>query len=178
LRHQFPHCDRTLQLLLKTFIDIVLLRQGPEKLPRSWMLFFVVLLISVLVSILASEIVLADTFPMHDVTLLLALLNVGFYFVVLHVSGYPERFLQCAIAILGADALLTVSYLGGFLAIELVADRATAFSLAWFVSCWSVSVEGHIIARAIERHWVVGIAIALASYILLLLTYWQMVGIP
>ncbi len=142
------------------------------------MLFFVALLVSVLVSILASEVVLSDIVPMHDVTLLLVILNLGFYFVVLHVAGYPERFLQSAIAIMGADALLTGFYLGGFLLIELVADRVTAFSLAWFISCWSVSVEGHIIARAIERHWVVGIMIALASYILLLLTYWQMVGIP
>lgn len=142
------------------------------------MLFFVALLVSVLVSILASEVVLSDIVPMHDVTMLLVILNLGFYFVVLHVAGYPERFLQSAIAIMGADALLTGFYLGGFLLIELVADRVTAFSLAWFISCWSVSVEGHIIARAIERHWVVGIMIALASYILLLLTYWQMVGIP
>lgn len=156
----------------------MLLRQGPDKLPRSWLVFFVVLVVSVLVSILVSEIVLPGIVPMHDATLLLAILNLGFYFVVLHVTGYAKRFLQTAIAILGADALLTLFYLGGFLAIEVVADRSTAFSLAWLISCWSVSVEGHIIARAIERHWLVGIAIALASYILLLLTYWQMAGTP
>jgi len=156
----------------------VLLRQGPDKMPRSWLLFFVVLATSMLVSILASEIVLPDVVPMHDITLFLAILNVGFYFLVLRVTGYPERFLQSAIAILGADALLTLFYIGGFLAIDLISDRSTAFSLAWFISVWSVSVEGHIIARAIERHWLVGIAIALASYILLLLTYWQMTGFP
>jgi hypothetical protein len=158
--------------------DIVLLRQGPDKLPRSWLVFFVALVISVLVSMSVSEIVLPGIDPMHDVTLLLAILNVGFYFMVLQVTGYPERFVQTAIAILGADAVLTFFYMGGFLAVELVADKSTAFTLAWFISCWSVSVEGHIIARAIDRHWLVGIAIALASYVLLLLTYWQLVDTP
>jgi hypothetical protein len=158
--------------------DIVLLRQGPDKLPRSWLVFFVALVISVLVSMSVSEIVLPGIDPMHDVTLLLAILNVGFYFVVLQVTGYPERFVQTAIAILGADAVLTFFYMGGFLAVELVADKSTALTLAWFISCWSVSVEGHIIARAIDRHWLVGIAIALASYVLLLLTYWQLVDTP
>jgi hypothetical protein len=158
--------------------DIVLLRQGPDKLPRSWLVFFVALVISVLVSMSVSEIVLPGIDPMHDVTLLLAILNVGFYFVVLQVTGYPERFVQTAIAILGADAVLTFFYMGGFLAVELIADKSTAFTLAWFISCWSVSVEGHIIARAIDRHWLVGIAIALASYVLLLLTYWQLVDTP
>lgn len=156
----------------------MLLRPGPDKLPRSWLVFFVTLVISVLVSMSVSEIVLSGIDPMHDVTLLLAILNVGFYFVVLQVTGYPERFVQTAIAILGADAVLTFFYMGGFLAVELVADKSTAFTLAWFISCWSVSVEGHIIARAIERHWLVGIAIALASYVLLLLTYWQLVDTP
>ena len=127
---------------------------------------------------LASTIVLSDIVPMHDVTLLLAILNIGFYFIVLSVAGYSQRFLQCATAVLGADALLTLFYLGGFLAIDFVADRSTAWFLAWLISCWSVSVEGHIIARAIDRHWIVGIVIALASYILLLLTYWQIVDIP
>jgi hypothetical protein len=158
--------------------DIVLLRQGPDKLPRSWLVFFVALVISVLVSMSVSEIVLPGIDPMHDVTLLLAILNVGFYFVVLQVTGYPERFVQTAIAILGADAVLTFFYMGGFLAVELIADKSTALTLAWFISCWSVSVEGHIIARAIDRHWLVGIAIALASYVLLLLTYWQLVDTP
>ncbi len=156
----------------------MLLRQGPDKLPRSWSVFLTVLVTSVLVSVLASEIVSTDTAPMHDVTLFLTVLNLAFYYAVLRVTGFPERFLQSAIAILGADALLTMCYLSGFLAIELIADRLTAIWLAWFISCWSVSVEGYIIARAIGQHWLVGIVIALASYILLLLTYWQMTGIP
>jgi len=156
----------------------VLLRQGPDKLPRSWSVFLTVLATSVLVSILASDIVSTDIVPMHDVTLFLTILNLAFYYAVLRVTGYPERFLQSAIAILGADALLTISYLSGFLAIELIADRSTAIWLAWFISCWSVAVEGHIIARAIGRQLFVGIVIALASYILLLLAYWQIAGIP
>ncbi len=175
---QSAHCDRTLQLLLKTIFDILLLRKGPDSLPRSWLVFYAALIASVLVSMVSTVVVFPDIVPMHDVTLLLAVLNVTFYFLVLYIAGYPARILQSLTAVLGADAMLTVLYLGGFLAVNLLAERSTALSLAVLISFWSVPVEGHIIARAIGRHWGIGIAIAMASYILLMLTYWQLADLP
>jgi len=155
-----------------------LLRKGPDSLPKSWLFFYVALFVSVLVSTITSEIVSAGVNPMHDVTLFLAMINVAFYFVVIQIAGYPKRYLQSLTAILGADAIITVVYLVGFIAINLFADRSTTLSFMWLVTGWSVAVEGNIIARAIERPWAIGIAIAVLSYILLLLTYWQLTKLP
>lgn len=176
--NHLAHCDRTLQLLLKTILDILLLRKGPDSLPRSWLAFYAALFASVLLSMVATVIVFPDVVPMHDITLLLAILNVAFYFLVLYIAGYPARILQSLTAVLCVDAMLTVFYLGGFLAVNVLADRSMAMSLAVLISFWSVPVEGHIIARALGRIWVVGIVIAIAAYILLMLTYWQLVGRP
>jgi hypothetical protein len=178
LHYHFSHCDRTLHQLLKTFVDILLLRKGPDSLPKSWLVFYAALFASVFVSIITGEIVTAGVDPMHDVTLLLALINAVFYFLVIQVAGYPGRYLQSLSAILGVDAIITLVYLGGFVTINLFADEATTLSFVWLITGWSVAVEGHIIARAIERPWAIGIAIAVVSYILLLLTYWQLAKLP
>jgi hypothetical protein len=76
------------------------------------------------------------------------------------------------------DAIITAIYLAGFILIRQFADEATTLSFVWLITGWSVAVEGHIISRAIERPWAIGIAIAVASYILLLFTYWQLVTLP
>ena len=115
---------------------------------------------------------------MYDVTLLLTVMNLGFYFVVLKIAGHADRSVQCLSAVLGADALLTVIYLGTFLAMSLMAGRTTAMSVAWPLLFWSVPVEGHIIARAIGRHWGIGIAIAVVAYSLLFVTYLQFMARP
>lgn len=133
---------------------------------------------SVFVSIITTEIVTAGIDPMHDVTLLLAVVNAAFYFLVIQVAGYPRRYLQSLTAILGVDAIITLVYLVGFVTINLFADEATIVSFVWLITGWSVTVEGHIIARAIERPWAIGIAIAVLSYILLLTTYWQLAKLP
>jgi len=172
------HCDRTLQLLLKTIFDILVLRKGPDSLPRSWLVFYVALIASVLLSMAATTIVFPEIVPMHDVTMLLAILNAAFYFAVLYVAGYPARILQSLTAVLSVDAMLTVLYLGAFLIVNMIAERQTALSLAVLISFWSVPVEGHIVARAIGRSWGVGIAIAMLSYILLMLTYRQLLNLP
>ena len=115
---------------------------------------------------------------MYDVTLLLTVMNLGFYFVVLSIAGHADRSVQCFSAVLGADALLTVFYLGVFMTMSLIAGRTTAMSVAWPLLFWSIPVEGHVIARAIGRHWGIGVAIAVVAYVLLFLTYLQFVGRP
>jgi len=178
MANQCVYCDRTLQLLLKTVFDILLLRKGPDSLPRSWAVFYAALGSSVLMSMIATVIVFPDVVPMHDVTALLAVLNVTFYFLVLYGAGYPARALQSLTAVLSVDAMLTVIYVTGFLIINIVAGRPTALSIAVIVSLWSVPVEGHIIARAIERPWGIGIGFAMISYVALMLIYWQLADLP
>jgi hypothetical protein len=48
--------------------------------------------------------------------------------------------------------------------------------LVWLILIWSVPVKGHIIARAIGRHWYVGIAISVTIFILQYMFYLSMTG--
>ena len=156
----------------------MLLRKGPDSLPRSWLVFYVALFISIFVSIIVREIVTNGVDPKHDITLLLTVISASFYFLVIKVAGYSGRNLQSLTAIFGVDAIITAIYLVGFITISQFADDATTLSFVWLITGWSVAVEGHIISRAIERPWAIGIAIAVASYILLLFTYWQLATLP
>jgi hypothetical protein len=159
-------------------VDILLLRKGPDSLPKSWLVFYGALFISIFVSIITGEVVTDGVNPKHDITLLLAVINASFYFLVIQIAGFPGRYLQSLSAIFGVDVFITTIYLCGFLAVRLIADDATTLSFIWLITGWSVAVEGHIISRAIERPWAIGIAIAVVSYILLLLTYFQMATLP
>ena len=127
---------------------------------------------------MTAEIVTDGVNPMHDVTLLLTAINAAFYFLVIQVAGFPGRYLQSLTAILGVDAIITLIYLCGFVVINQFADSSTTLTFVWLITGWSVAVEGHIISRAIERPWAIGIAIAVVSYILLLMTYWQLAELP
>jgi hypothetical protein len=43
---------------------------------------------------------------------------------------------------------------------------------------WSVPVEGHIIARAMGRHWYIGILIAITVFVLQFVIYSAMSATP
>jgi hypothetical protein len=43
--------------------------------------------------------------------------------------------------------------------------------VANLILLWSVPVEGHIIARAISRHWYIGVLIAIAVFVLQYILY-------
>ncbi len=64
-------------------------------------------------------------------------------------------------AIIGVSALMRVAYLAAntllmpFLGVGFMRIVVIATIL------WSISVKGHIIASAIERHWYAGLAVAL-----------------
>lgn len=153
--------------------DILLLRKGPDSLPQSWFLFDVVLGVSILLSMAATVVIFPELAPQHILTLLLAAMTVGFYFLVLYLAGFSGRFAQAMSAIFGIDCLLTLIYLGGYLAVSAILDRPTALVLTLLLSYWSVPVQGHIISRAIQQHWGIGIGIALTLHLILMMTYRQ-----
>ena len=143
-------------------------------MPKSWLVFYVVLVISIFISIATREIVTNGVDTKHDISLILTIINAIFYFLVILIAGYSGRYLQSLTAIFGVDAIITTIYLVGIIVVRQFADDTITLSFVWLITGWSVAVEGHIISRAIERPWAIGIAIAVASYILLLFTYWQL----
>ncbi|HET6629253.1 MAG TPA: hypothetical protein VFG91_05740 [Woeseiaceae bacterium] len=160
------YCDRTLLLLLRTFLDIIALRKGPEQIPHSWLLLTLAIASMLVASLCA--LVLID--PAGEQSLSLSLLTnavgIGFYAAVLVITGYSRRMLQTLTTVLGCGAILTMLFVAEFVFLRPFLGAGFAGVIATLTIFWSVPVEGHIIARAIDRHWFFGIAIAIAAFVL------------
>jgi hypothetical protein len=130
------------QQIFRAFLDVILLRKGPEDLPKSLLL-------------LAMAVEFATE-----------LLKVGSYVAVLFVSGFISRIEQTMTAIIGCTAIMVLLFVAVFLLSRPFIGHELAGAIAWFVTPWLILVEGHIIARAIQQHAFTGIAIAVLIFIL------------
>jgi hypothetical protein len=99
-------------------------------------------------------------------SLLTNALWIGFYVAVLAVTGHARRMLQTLTSVLGCGAILTLLFVAEFVFLRPLLGADVAGVIAALIIFWSVPVEGHIIARAIDRHWFTGIAIAIAAFVL------------
>lgn len=157
---------RNVLLLLRTLLDIVLLRQGPETIPRSTMLFAMIVGLWLAASV--SVLVLIEQYDRDDfvIGLLTAAVGLACYAVTVVAAGYPARVQQTLSAILGCGALISFAFVAEFVLFQPLFGPSVTGLVAQLILLWSVPVEGHIIARAIGRHWYVGIVIAVLVFIL------------
>lgn len=166
LRLVAAHCDRTLFLLLRTFLEIIALRKGPEQIPSSSLL----LLLSVAMMFLAAfcGMTLIDELDGADLAtgLLTSVVILVFYVGVLIVTGFARRSVQVLTSVIGCGALLSMLSIAEFVLFRPFIGPGLAGTVAVLIGFWSIPVEGHILARAIGQHWFIGIAIAVAAAIL------------
>jgi hypothetical protein len=142
------------------------LRKGPDAIPSSSLvltLSIVMLLGSSVFAALSIETMRSQN---HLLTFSGYALGLLFYGGVLFVSGYAGRMLQTLSAIVACGALITTMYVVAFLLLEPLFGRELAGIAGLLILFWSVPVEGHIIARAIQQHRLVGITIAVVAIIL------------
>ncbi len=148
--------------LLKTLLDIVFLRKGPDALPRLPVILIMavaLLLLSDVVSLLNVESYTGRRFVLN---LILGLAGVLAFVAVLNIAELPHRALQTISAIIGCGAIL--SFVAIFLSTVATRwyDAEVVQTTIGFVLLWSLCVEAHIISRAIDRVWFVGFVAALA----------------
>ena len=151
--------------LFQTLFDIVRLRKGPEAIPYSWVLCLVVLTLWLLAGFaiaLSTESIDDRDFLNSTFTGVVAL---ACYAAIVVSSGHTSRLLQTATAILGCGALISFLYLVETVVLGPLVGEPVTTLIAMLIVFWSVPVEGHIIARAIDRHWYVGIAAAMAVFV-------------
>lgn len=157
--------------LIRTLFDIVLLRKGPDTIPRSWLLLFMAIGLWLFSSL--AGLALVSRFDETDFFLgmLTGVAGIACYAAIIVASGHAERLQQTIAALIGCGALIFLAFVAEFvLFTPFVGERLTGLA-ANLILLWSVPVEGHIIARAIDRHWYIGILIAVAVFILQLLLY-------
>lgn len=102
----------------------------------------------------------------YGLSLAVSAAGVAYYVLVLLVTGHSRRILQAVTTIIGCGAILTMLIFLESLLLRPMLGREVANLLGLLIIFWSVPVEGHIIARAIDRHWYIGIAIAVVAFAL------------
>ena len=152
--------------LLTTLLDIVLLRKGPESIPRSYILFALIVAFWLFSSLTVMSLI--EQYDEHDffIGIFTALVALGCYAATIVIAGFPARVLQTMSAILGCGALISFAFVAELVLFTPFLGKTITNLVAQLMLLWSVPVEGHIIARAIDRHWYIGIVIAIVVFVL------------
>jgi hypothetical protein len=152
--------------LINTLFDIIRLRKGPEAIPHSSVLFVMIvaawMVMGALVTAMIAELDQAD----FTISTMLGVIALVLYAVVVVWSGRSSRLLQTLTAILGCGVLLQCIFIVGYAFLTPLLGKGSSMVVTYLVLLWSVPVEGHIIARAIDRQWYVGFLVALAVFLI------------
>ena len=151
--------------LLKTYLEIIALRRGPELIPASWL----VLLVSLGLLTLAWTVQLS-LIDVPEGTVMPALIAygaaLGFYSIVVSSLGFRRRLLPMISAIIACGSIIAVLSTVGAMFLAPITGAVVANSFATLVWFWSVPVKGHVVARTVNKHWFFGIGVAMLAFVL------------
>jgi hypothetical protein len=164
--------------LIKAFWQIMLFREGPDSLPDSRPLLFIALIAYALTDCLIvflSEIGQSEgdlvALPFLVWMLVPAFLDIALLFVCILTAvfyfGCIGRLRQTFTAMLGTSVLLQILSLPSFVLLFF-----EQFSAMWALSIlvlvvmllWSIALFGHILSRAIDKSFRIGVILAMAYF--------------
>ena len=155
--------------LILPFVEIALHRRGPEHLPASRFLFGLVLVTYLVVALLTTQILNDPGYPMPAVLIQLVL-ELAFIWCVLRAFERQRRFVQAACAVFGTDTLLNLLALPLILWHRALAVPAAELTLPtvlqFLLWVWSIDIATSILSRALERPYVVALAIVVGYELL------------
>ncbi len=162
---------RSLLPLVRTLFDITLLRKGPDSIPASMIVLLLVIGLWLFSSLAVLSLIEGYDESDFIIGLYTALAGVVAYTVILVVAGHASRAMQTITAILGCGALISLAFVAEFVLFMPFLGQTITAIVAQLILLWSVPVEGHIIARALGRHWYIGIVIAISVFALQYVIY-------
>lgn len=155
--------------LLQTLLDIIRLRKGPDALPRSSVLLAIVVAFWLFVDALAGAII--PSFGKSSVSgLAISILGVIIFALVATLGGRNARVTQMLTALIGCGAVLglAVTLVIG-VALQLQALNLVpvlGVLIVWSITLFSIVVDGHILARTLDRPQLHGVIIAFLVFAL------------
>lgn len=159
--------------LFETLFDIIRLRKGPDAIPHSTVLLLIAfglwLFAGIVVTIMTPEFDLTD----FVIGTCAGLAGLACYAAIIVLFGRGARLLQATVAVLGCGALLSLMSMAGSVFLTPFLSANLTNVVVALILLWSVPVEGHIISRTIERHWYLGVVIAMTVFILQWVLYRQ-----
>ena len=153
-------------LLIRTLLDITLLRKGPDAIPASWLLFVLAVLLrySAVALIAAAGLLKLST---AQVDLVILMLELTCFAAVVVLRGKGERLSPTLTAIVGVDAVFVFA-MAVILFVGLTFFEGNSIDpVINLLQIWSVVVKGHIIARSVDWHWYGGLLVSLGIYLFL-----------
>lgn len=153
-------------VLLKTYLDMIALREGPDAVPASWLILYLSFAMSAVAWFLG--VAMIDVVGEQPLWPAIAgyVLSILFYGAVIYVFGFAERLLQAISAIIACGSILTIAFVAEYSILAPFVGTRVAGGIGTLILFWSVPVKGHIVALAIQQHWFVGITIVIAAFIL------------
>jgi hypothetical protein len=154
--------------LILAFVEVAFHRRSPADFPASRAFFIAVLLVYVGVELATTRYLQVERYPELEV----AFDTCSGWRSCGRVAPFQRerRFRQAAVAMLGADTflnLLTVPLLSWHASLHAKPEEATLpYVLFLLVVIWSVDVSAFILSRALERPYVLAVAI-MVGYVLL-----------
>ena len=155
--------------LVRPFEDLCLLRLAPQDLPASRLLLVLTLVAHTLTGILASlQVLPAGTAMLAGITGTLML--AGMVVLLLNIQRQTARITQTLTALAGAMALLDLvalplsAWWDNSHTDESISNPLPAFLLLALLG-WNLGVIGHVLRHALGVAWFMGIAIAVAFYL-------------
>jgi hypothetical protein len=151
---------------LQTLFDIALLRKGPQHIPRS----IALLLTSIalwLFAVLTQISLIAQLDETHfGLEVFSALIGLTCYSMVIVGFSQAPRLTQSITALLGCGGLLALVFAVAYVLLDFVGSPILMLLVVWMIVLWSIAIKGHIIATTINRHWYMGLAIAVSIFAL------------
>ena len=153
--------------LVRPFVNIGLLREGPQSLPASRFLLGLVLFAFALISAIAYGMRYDLRVVAAAVVVELGLLSV-FVLAVLTLFGRAERFLQTLTALIGCGAMIGVIMLPlqiWFVQAELEQQQGPQHVLVVLLFLiWEVLIRGHIFRHALDKGLAFGVMLSIAYF--------------
>jgi hypothetical protein len=156
--------------LIHAFLDVMLHRRGPDSMPPSsfllWLLLGASLVLQVLINAWAGGSMRAAA-----VDALILGLDVWFVWALLRTFGKQPRFRQTMIALLGADIVLSVLFAP---VLPLLAEQdpqnpeltlPVLLTIGAFV--WAIDINSFVFSRALERPYFLCMAIVIGYALLI-----------
>jgi len=141
------------------------LRKGPQDVPDSALILLVSMCL-LIIATLASVLLARDPGSMFLlVQFAINLLGYFLYWLLLVFFGFPQRARQTIASIMACGSLLTICAIVAFVLVDPILDASFASLMIVPIIFWAIPVKGHIIAQAIERHWYIGIVIAMTIFV-------------
>jgi hypothetical protein len=166
--------------LLRLFVEIALLRRGPQDLPASMFLLSLTVLGYVAVNAVARVLMPATEGPWLLQLAFELVFTLGWYAVLLRLVNRPERFLQTATAMFGYQTLLAPPIVAAIWLVQLFGKDSVwllpVLVIALVLVIWLIAAGAHVLKAALEWSMPASVAMIILQMIageLLLLAFFS-----